>query len=83
MFGIFGPANIPLFEAWYLKKPILYPSSFSKFSKNGAIFDEFNAKSLAQAIDLLDVKEIREEKISEGKRCINITEMKIKNLLIV
>ena len=67
--SIFGPANIPLFEAWYLKKPILYPSSFSKFSKNGAIyFDEFNAKSLAQAIDLLDVKEIREEKISEGKK---------------
>lgn len=59
--SLFGPANIPLFEAWYLKKLILYPIQFNNFSNNGAIlFDNTDPKSLARSIN-------RIEKTNENK----------------
>ncbi len=65
--SLFGPANIPLFEAWYLKKIILYPQQFSHFSKNGAIlFDNENPQSLANSINNLKDFENNDSLVNEG-----------------
>ncbi len=65
--SFFGPANIPLFEAWYLKKPILYPEQFNNFSKNGAIlFDNTNPKSLAKSINLIEETNKNKKIIEDG-----------------
>ena len=65
--SLFGPANIPLFEAWYLRKPILYPKQFNNFSKNGAIsFDNTDPKSLAESINQIKESDKNKKIIEDG-----------------
>ena len=67
--SFFGPANIPLFEAWYLNKPILYPKCFSSFSKNGAIhFNNKSTVSLRNAISKLDDKKYLTKVLRQGRK---------------
>jgi hypothetical protein len=67
--SLFGPANIPLFEAWYLKIPVLYPSSFASIAGDGAIyFDNKSPLSLSNAIQVAQKQDIRETVINNGAR---------------
>jgi glycosyltransferase involved in cell wall biosynthesis len=67
--SLFGPANIPLFEAWFLKIPILYPDSFSSIAGDGAIyFNNSSPSSLSYAIQEAQKKKIKDAVIDNGAR---------------
>ncbi len=67
--SLFGPVNIPLFEAWFLKIPILYPDSFASIAGDGAIyFNNSSPSSLSYAIQEAQKKNIRETVIYNGAK---------------
>ena len=65
--SLIGPTNIPPIEAWYFKKPILYPRQFKSFTKQGAIyFDYFNEDDLARAILKIENTSYYKKKVKDG-----------------
>ncbi len=65
--SLIGPTNIPPIEAWYFKKPILYPSQFKSFTKQGAIyFDYFREDELAGAILKIENISYYKKKVKDG-----------------
>lgn len=69
---LIGPTNIPPIEAWFYKKPILYPKQFKSFTKHGAIyFDYFSEEELAKSIKKIENKAYYKKKVNDGTKRLN------------
>lgn len=70
--SLIGPTNIPPIEAWFFKKPILYPKQFKSFTKQGAIyFDYFSEEELAKSIQKIENKAYYKKKVNDGTKRLN------------